>query len=247
MMRTWRRLTYTCDGDAKVVVNLHAKLARVVFKGHTYNMKQVDEFDGQKYTDGSLVWRNKDEVGSLERASKSGNSQIAGLRLPSSKCRHQSARCHACTKTAKPAVVPRSRSANRRTKQPIPPLYWPIRRTCPSAKLLNLSPAILESMESAPNKPPEQTRQVGILVLEENPQNAAAVKPAPRFRRLARKHRRRCQSPSFRAAQRRMGLGRRQRSGNWHRQPGFPDFARARRRPAPKKAAASASSISFRK
>jgi membrane-bound inhibitor of C-type lysozyme len=75
MMRTWRGLTYTCDGDAKVVVNLHANLARVVFKGHTYNMKQVDESDGQKYTDGSLVWRNKDEVGSLERASKSGSAK----------------------------------------------------------------------------------------------------------------------------------------------------------------------------
>jgi membrane-bound inhibitor of C-type lysozyme len=75
LMRTWRRLTYTCDGDAKVVVNLHAKLARVVFKGHTYNMKQVDEVDGQKYTDGSLVWRNKDDVGTLEHASKSGSGK----------------------------------------------------------------------------------------------------------------------------------------------------------------------------
>src|SRR6202030_2554264 len=49
MMRTWRRLTYTCDGDAKVVVNLHAKQARVVFKGHTYNLQQADGSDGEKY------------------------------------------------------------------------------------------------------------------------------------------------------------------------------------------------------
>jgi membrane-bound inhibitor of C-type lysozyme len=85
MMRTWRRLIYTCDGDAKAVVNLHAKMARVVFKGHTYNMKQVDEANGQKYTDGSLVWRNKDDVGSLERASKSGSSKslAAGCHLQS--------------------------------------------------------------------------------------------------------------------------------------------------------------------
>ncbi len=85
MMRTWRRLTYTCDGDVKVVVNLHAKMARVIFKGHAYNMKQVDESDGQKYTDGSLVWRNKDEVGTLERASKSGanKSLAAGCHLQS--------------------------------------------------------------------------------------------------------------------------------------------------------------------
>jgi membrane-bound inhibitor of C-type lysozyme len=85
MMRTWRRLTYTCDADAKVVVNLHAKQARVVFKGHTYNLQQVDESEGQKYTDGAVVWRNKDEVGTLERSSKSGGkkSLAAGCHLQS--------------------------------------------------------------------------------------------------------------------------------------------------------------------
>jgi membrane-bound inhibitor of C-type lysozyme len=85
MMRTWRRLTYTCDGDAKVVVNLHAKQARVVFKRHTYNLQQTDESDGQKYTDGAVVWRNQDDVGTLERSSKSGGkkSLAAGCHLQS--------------------------------------------------------------------------------------------------------------------------------------------------------------------
>jgi membrane-bound inhibitor of C-type lysozyme len=85
MMRTWRRLIYTCDGDAKVVVNLHAKQARVVFKGHTYNLQQADESEGQKYTDGTVVWRNKDDVGTLERSSKSGGkkSLAAGCHLQS--------------------------------------------------------------------------------------------------------------------------------------------------------------------
>jgi membrane-bound inhibitor of C-type lysozyme len=85
MMRTWRRLTYTCDGDAKVVVNLHAKQARVVFKGHTYNLQQIDESDGQKYTGGAIVWRNKDDVGTLERSSKSSSkkSLAAGCHLQS--------------------------------------------------------------------------------------------------------------------------------------------------------------------
>jgi membrane-bound inhibitor of C-type lysozyme len=85
MMRVWRQLKYTCDGDVKVVVNLHAKQARVAFKGHTYNMQQVDESDGQKYTDGAVVWRNKDEVGSLERSSKSGGNKTlaAGCHLQS--------------------------------------------------------------------------------------------------------------------------------------------------------------------
>src|ERR1700722_15680626 len=43
MMRTWRRLAYTCNGDATVVVNLHAKQSRVLYKGHTYNLQQTDE------------------------------------------------------------------------------------------------------------------------------------------------------------------------------------------------------------
>jgi membrane-bound inhibitor of C-type lysozyme len=85
MMRTWRRLTYTCNGDAKVVVNLHAKQARVVFKAHTYNLQQADESDGEKYADGAVVWRIKDEVGSLERSSKSGGNKslAAGCHLQS--------------------------------------------------------------------------------------------------------------------------------------------------------------------
>jgi membrane-bound inhibitor of C-type lysozyme len=78
MMRTWRRLTYTCDGDVKVVVNVHAKQARLVYKGHTYNLQQADGSDGEKYTDGTVVWRIKDDVGTLERSSKTdGNKSLA--------------------------------------------------------------------------------------------------------------------------------------------------------------------------
>jgi membrane-bound inhibitor of C-type lysozyme len=85
MMRTWRRLTYTCDGDVKVVVNVHAKQARLVYKGHTYNLQQADESDGEKYTDGTVVWRNKDDVGTLERSSKTGGNKslAAGCHLQS--------------------------------------------------------------------------------------------------------------------------------------------------------------------
>src|SRR3982074_2644695 len=43
MMRAWRQMNYTCDNNARVVVNLHGADARVIFQGHTYNMKQVDQ------------------------------------------------------------------------------------------------------------------------------------------------------------------------------------------------------------
>jgi membrane-bound inhibitor of C-type lysozyme len=84
MMRTWRRLTYACDGDTKVVVNLHGTMAKVVFKGHTYNLKQAEGSDGHKYTDGSVTWMEKDEVGSLEQVLKAGGegrSLTAGCHL----------------------------------------------------------------------------------------------------------------------------------------------------------------------
>jgi membrane-bound inhibitor of C-type lysozyme len=85
LMRTWRRLNYTCDGGVKVVVNLHGRQARVLFKNRTYNMKQVDVPDGQKYVVGSLAWRNQDEIGTLVRTYKSGHkkSLAAGCHLRS--------------------------------------------------------------------------------------------------------------------------------------------------------------------
>ncbi len=76
-MRTWRRLTYTCDADAKVVVNVHAKEARVVFKGKTYNLHQTDEADGQFYEDGSIAWHIKDDVGKLEFLKSGTNISLA--------------------------------------------------------------------------------------------------------------------------------------------------------------------------
>ena len=67
MMRTFRRLTYTCDGDAKIVVTLHGSLAKVVYKGHPYNLNKTGGADSRNYSDGSITWSEKDEVGSLKQ------------------------------------------------------------------------------------------------------------------------------------------------------------------------------------
>ena len=70
--------------EPTVVVNVHARQARLVFKGKAYNLQQVEENDGEKYAGNSLVWRLKDEVGTLERASKSGEKSLAaGCKLQS--------------------------------------------------------------------------------------------------------------------------------------------------------------------
>ena len=69
LMRTWRRLSYTCEGDQKVDVDLHGSSARVAFKGRTYMMRQVDggAAGGQKYSSGALAWWNKGQEGRMER------------------------------------------------------------------------------------------------------------------------------------------------------------------------------------
>jgi membrane-bound inhibitor of C-type lysozyme len=67
MMRTFRRLNYTCDGGAKIVVTLHGSLAKVVYKGHTFNLKKSGEADSHDYSDGSVTWSEKDDIGSLKQ------------------------------------------------------------------------------------------------------------------------------------------------------------------------------------
>ena len=101
MMRTWRKLTYTCDENTKVVVNLHAKQARVVFNGHTYNMKQTDDSDGQKFFGNSFVWHVKGEDGSLERTSKSG----ADSKTVAANCHLQSAGTDSTAPPTKPRAA----------------------------------------------------------------------------------------------------------------------------------------------
>jgi membrane-bound inhibitor of C-type lysozyme len=101
MMRTWRKLTYTCDGNSKVVVNLHAKQARVVFNSHTYNMKQTDDSDGQKFSGDSFAWHVKGEDGFLERASKSGSD----TKTVAANCHLQSAGTDSPGPTKKPRVA----------------------------------------------------------------------------------------------------------------------------------------------
>ena len=47
MMRTWRKLTYTCDANTKVFVNLHATHARAVFNAPTPHMNQTEHSNAQ--------------------------------------------------------------------------------------------------------------------------------------------------------------------------------------------------------
>jgi membrane-bound inhibitor of C-type lysozyme len=62
--------SYSCDGNAKVVLLLRERNAQVSFHRKEYAMKQVEAASGTKYSDGSIVWWSKGEEGFLEDATK---------------------------------------------------------------------------------------------------------------------------------------------------------------------------------
>ena len=69
-MPMMQKLSYRCDGGAKVMVYLRERNARVVFGGKSYAMKQVEAASGTKYSDGKTVWWSKGEEGFLQDEAK---------------------------------------------------------------------------------------------------------------------------------------------------------------------------------
>ena len=76
MRRVMRRFTYVCEGETRVLMGTTGGTTRIVFKDHVYVMKQVEAASGTKYSDGSVVWWIKDEVGFLEDDSKPEKKQM---------------------------------------------------------------------------------------------------------------------------------------------------------------------------
>src|SRR5437588_7987424 len=66
------KLSYRCGGDAKVIVFLRERNARVVFAGKSYSVKQVESASGTKYSDGTTAWWSKGDEGFLEEEAKEG-------------------------------------------------------------------------------------------------------------------------------------------------------------------------------
>ena len=69
-MPMMRKFSYACDRNAKDVVFLRERNARVSFEGKAYAMTQVEAASGTSYSDGTIVWWSKGEEGFLEDATK---------------------------------------------------------------------------------------------------------------------------------------------------------------------------------
>jgi putative lipoprotein len=72
----WKRFEYLCDGNAKVIVYLREQTAKVRYADKQYLMKQTVSADGNRYSDGKLVWWGKGNGGFLQQDTPDGNGAM---------------------------------------------------------------------------------------------------------------------------------------------------------------------------
>jgi putative lipoprotein len=72
----WQRFDYTCDDGKKLTVFLGDTYAKISFGDQSYFMKQTTSADGNRYSDGKVVWWGKGNGGFLQEDSPDGNGKI---------------------------------------------------------------------------------------------------------------------------------------------------------------------------
>jgi putative lipoprotein len=72
----WRAFEYTCAGGATLSVYLGDSLAKVLYQNHQYVMKQTASADGNRYSDGKVVWWGKGNGGFLQEDAPNGNGKM---------------------------------------------------------------------------------------------------------------------------------------------------------------------------
>src|SRR3974390_1825374 len=72
----WTQFDYTCEGGTKLTVYLHNETAKVRYRGTSYLMTQTRSADGNRYSDGKVVWWGKGNGGFLEEDAPDGNGEM---------------------------------------------------------------------------------------------------------------------------------------------------------------------------
>ncbi len=72
----WTQFVYTCEGGAKLTVYLGDQLAKVRYGEQAYLMKQTVSADGNRYSDGKVVWWGKGNGGFLQEDTADGNGKM---------------------------------------------------------------------------------------------------------------------------------------------------------------------------
>jgi len=72
----WNQFVYACEGGAKLTVYLGGQMAKVRYGDSAYLMKQTVSADGNRYSDGKVVWWGKGNGGFLQEDEPDGNGKM---------------------------------------------------------------------------------------------------------------------------------------------------------------------------
>jgi membrane-bound inhibitor of C-type lysozyme len=72
----WKRFDYTCEAGAKITIYLRDTTAKVRTHDHIYMMRQTPSADGNRYSDGKILWWGKGEGGFLQEDTPDGDGKM---------------------------------------------------------------------------------------------------------------------------------------------------------------------------
>lgn len=72
----WKRFDYTCESGAKITVYLHNTTAKVRTHDQIYMMRQAASADGNRYSDGKVLWWGKGDDGFLQEDTPDGDGKM---------------------------------------------------------------------------------------------------------------------------------------------------------------------------
>ena len=72
----WKRFDYTCEGGARITLYFHNNTAKVRTSEHLYLMRQTSSADGNRYSDGKVLWWGKGEAGFLQEDLPDGDGKM---------------------------------------------------------------------------------------------------------------------------------------------------------------------------
>lgn len=72
----WKRFDYTCEAGAKITVYLRNTTAKIRTHDQIYMMRQTRSTDGDRYSDGKVLWWAKGGTGVLQEDSQDGDGKL---------------------------------------------------------------------------------------------------------------------------------------------------------------------------
>jgi len=72
----WTQFDYTCEGGTKLTVYLHNETAKVRYLGTAYLMTRTRSADGNRYSDGKVIWWGKGNGGFLAEDTPDGTGKM---------------------------------------------------------------------------------------------------------------------------------------------------------------------------